>query len=160
MPLKTVDAAVEEYAKSLSKVLGELERNITDVLASTLKSESDVYNAAALLNSRGAMLQALKDAGYVELANEHVAKYPNIVKAVKKDFDVKGFPPVELSTASIETFKQIAAADLEAFNIIGKTAVDDIRLELYRGALANKPFSQMVDISELQQSEPASKEAR
>ena len=146
MPLNAVDSAVDEFAVSLSNVLGELERKVTDILASAVRGRDERYDAAALLNSRGDMLQALRDAGYSDLANEHVAKYPDIVESVKKDFGKRKLPPVEFSTASIDTFKQIATADLEAFNIIGTKAVDDLRHELYRGALANKPFSSMVDV--------------
>ena len=96
MPLTKVDRATEEYAHNLSKVLGELEAKVYDVLGSA-KSGRDNFDAATLLNSRGEMLQALRDSGYHNLANQHVAKYTGIVDAVRYDFDVKDLPPVAFS---------------------------------------------------------------
>jgi len=145
--LQAVDKATDKFGRDLSKVLGELEKNVTDILAGTLRGKEELYDVTALLNSRGEMLKALRDAGYNDLASDHIANYPDIVQAVKKDLRGRDkIPPIQLSTATADTFKQIALADLEAFSVIGNKAMDDLRLELYRGALSNKPFSDMVDV--------------
>lgn len=145
MPLKATDRAAAEYARNLSQVLDELETQITGIIGEA-KTARDSFDAATLLNNRGAFLQALRDSGYTELANQHVEKYPNIVEAVKKDFGRKGLPQPSFSTAQVETFKQIAKADLQMFSAIGTKAVDDIRLELYRHAVSSRPFSDMVRV--------------
>lgn len=144
MPLTKVDAAAEKYASDLSKVLSELEANVINVLGKA-KEKEDKLNAAMILNSRGEMLQALRDAGYTNLANEHIAKYPGIVEAVKKDFGTRGLPQAKFSSVATETFKNIAQADLESFSAIGTKAMDDLRLELYRQAISSKPFSEMIN---------------
>jgi hypothetical protein len=144
MPLRKVDQAAEAFAKNLDTVLGELEKKVYDVLGKA-KSGRDNFDAATLLNSRGEMLQALRDAGYNDLANQHVAKYTGIVDAVKADFDARDLPAVKFGKVTAETFTNIAKADLEMFTAIGTKAVDDMRLELYRHAVSSRPFSDMVN---------------
>ena len=144
MPLRKVDQAAEVFAKNLDTVLGELEKKVYDVLGKA-KLLHDRFDAATLLNSRGEMLQAIRDAGYNDIASQHVAKYPGIVDAVKADFNAKDLPAVKFGSVAAETFTNIAKADLEMFTAIGTKAVDDLRLELYRHAVSSRPMSDMVE---------------
>ena len=142
--LQTADKASELYAKNLDKVLSELEIKVLATLGNA-KTGRDAFDAATILNSRGEFLKALSDAGYNELANQHIAKYPNIIDEVKKDFLDMNLPPVKLNTANVANLKSIAQADLEMFKAIGTKAMDDLRLELFRHSVANRPFSEMVE---------------
>ena len=144
MPLTQIDLAAEEYAKNLSKVLSELEAKVYDVLGKA-KTGRDMFDAATLRDSRGEILQALRDSGYHKLANEHVAKYTGIVDAVKSDFGKRGLPPAKFSTVTAETFQSISQTDLEKFRVLGTKAMDDMRFELYRHAISSRPFSDMVN---------------
>lgn len=143
MPLTAVDRAAAEYANGLSIVLDELETRLLGLVGEA-KLARDTFDAATLLNSRGEFLQALRDSGYYDLAQAHVDKYPGIVQAVMTDFAAKKLPAVSFTQVNVETFQQIALADLQMFDNIGKKAVDDIRLELYRHSVSSRPFSDMV----------------
>ena len=145
MSFKLGDKATEQYAKDLSKVLAELESNIYNVFGKA-KTKEARFDANTILNSRGDMLQSLRDAGYSDLANKHIANYPEIVNEVRADFAKRKLPPVKFGKVSAETFKNIARADLEMFNVIGVKAMDDLRLELYRHSISSKPFSNMVAV--------------
>ena len=141
--LQTADNASELYAKNLDKVLSELEIKVLATLGNAKKGR-DAFDAATILNSRGELLKALSDAGYNELANQHIAKYPDIINEVRKDFLDLDLPPVKLNTANVANLKSIAQADLEMFKAIGTKAMDDLRLELFRHSIASRPFSEMV----------------
>lgn len=145
MPLRAVDAAADDYASNLIKVLDELETRLIGVLGQA-KSARDTFDAATLLNSRGDMLQALRESGYFALANEHVNKYPGIVEAVKKDFAARDLPPAVFTKPNADLFSQIAMADLSMFSAIGEKAIADLHYELYRHALSSRPFSDMVRV--------------
>lgn len=141
--LQTADNASELYAKNLDKVLSELEIKVLATIGNA-KTGRDAFDATTILNSRGEFLKALSDSGYNELANQHIAKYPDIIDEVKKDFADMKLPPVKFNTANAANLKAIAQADLEMFKAIGTKAMDDLRLELFRHSIASRPFSEMV----------------
>lgn len=141
--LQTADNAADVFAKNLDKVLSDVELKVLATVGNA-KTGRDTFDAATILNSRGEFLKALSDSGYNELATQHIAKYPDIINEVKKDFADMGLPPVKLNTANIDKLKTIAQADLEMFRAIGTKAMDDLRLELFRHSIASRPFSEMV----------------
>ncbi len=141
---RSADKAIDAFEPQLLKVMKELDKKIIDLVGS-FKTESDVFDAASILNSRGAMIQTLRDSGYNQLVEDYVKEYEAVPAIIKKEFAGRNLPPIKYSTADVETFKQIATADLEAFNVIGVKAMDDLRLGLYRQSLSSEPFSNMVD---------------
>lgn len=143
--LKFSDKIIASFGRDLSKVLGELEKRIIDILQGA-SSASGQVDAAILLNSRAAMLQALREAGYVDLANAHVNKYPTLAQDIKGALaKTKNFPKPVLTDASASIFQGLSKIDLDQFAKIGEGAIDELRLTLYRQAVGNQPFSAMVD---------------
>ena len=138
------DGIIRRFEPQLLTVMKELDKKIIDLVGS-MKLSADTYDAAALLNSRGAMIAALRESGYNDLVEAYVKEYESIPALIRKDFDTKGFPPIKFATADVQTFQQIAAADLEAFSVIGTKAMDDLRLGLYKQAVSSAPFSEMVE---------------
>jgi hypothetical protein len=98
-----------------------------------------------ILNSQPAMIEALRDAGYYELADEFVGKYPGMVEVVSAEMQGLGFPKAVYSTADKTTFAQMASADLEQFEFIGESAMSELRFGLFSQSVSNQPFSAMVD---------------
>lgn len=143
--LKFGDKVVDSFGKDLSRVLGELEKRLVDFLKGTMNASGQV-DAAILLNSRTAMIQALNQAGYTDLAAAHVAKYPNLASDIKTTLArAKDFPRPILTEASAAVFQGLAKIDLDEFAKIGEGAIDELRLTLYRQAVGNQPFSAMVE---------------
>lgn len=133
----------KKFANDLDKVLTDLEDSVLNTVGK-VKTGTDSYNAAMLLNSQGEFIKALKDSGYNDLAQKHINRYPEVVTAVKKEFDKRGMPDASISTVSADKLKSIAKADLEQFRNIGTKAMDDLRMKLYKHAIAGMPFSEMV----------------
>ncbi len=138
------DKAIEGFEPQLLAVMRELDRRILDVIGSAKLSAIE-FDAAVILNSRGAMIEALRDSGYNALVESYISEYENTPAIIKADFDAMKLPVPKFSTADAATFGQIATADLEAFSVIGVKAMDDLRLGLYRQAVSSQPFSVMVD---------------
>jgi len=137
------DKAAEQFAKDMTKVMASLERALLDMLGST--RVGDAFNASAILNSRPVMLAALNESGYTQLANDFVSQYPDITAEVRKTFSAADFPPPRFSTPTKELFSSIAQADLEGFANIGTNGLDQLRLNLFRQAVSNEPFSSLVE---------------
>lgn len=140
--LSEIDKINAKFAEDLNKVLLALERQILANIGSLYSAK----DANALLSSQPALLQALRDAGYNDLAERHVAAYERIVEQVNLEFAAARLPPPQFTAASVELFQTIAKADLEQFNVIGQKAVDDLRRELYRYSISSRPFSDMVAV--------------
>jgi hypothetical protein len=109
------------------------------------RTAQGTVDAAIILNSRAAMIQALNAAGYTDLAQAHINRYPNLADDIKGTFArAKDFPKPVLTEASAATFQGLATVDLDEFAKIGEGAIDELRLQLYRQAVGNQPFSAMV----------------
>jgi hypothetical protein len=140
--LKYADARADQFGKDLDKVLRELDRRIIDILnGATAGGEVE---AALILNSRPEMIQALRDAGYYELAAEHAASYEGAVDALNEAFKDRKLPAPKFSGADVTTMKQLAAADIEGLTVIGESAIDELRLSLYRNAVGGSSFPDLV----------------
>ena len=142
--IKQADAANAVFAKNLVKVMRELESGVLQIIMrSASAGGADAFDAAVLLNSRPAMLKALQDAGFYDLANEHVALYGDTPALAKKAFNARLLPPPQFTTVSAETFAGLAKLDLQTFSAIGEKAVDDLRLGLYRQAVSGMPLEEL-----------------
>lgn len=143
--LKFGDRVVKTFGRDLSKVLGELEKRLVDFLAGARTAQGTV-DAAIILNSRASMIQALNEAGFTELAQAHVNRYPNLANDIKGALaGTRNFPKPVLTKASAETLGGLARIDLDEFAKIGEGAIDELRLTLYRQAVGNQQFSAMVN---------------
>ena len=142
--LKTVDKATETYARLLDTTLNDLNNKVVATLGKA-KTDRDRFDAATILNSRGDFITALRESGYTELANKHVEKYKQVIDEVKEDFKDLDLPPPKFTAANTERLKAIARSDLENFNAIGTDAMDTLRQELFRQAVAAEPFENMVN---------------
>lgn len=142
--LKTSDKVAAKFQKQMLQVLKELDRRVLDVIGTT-KTAANVFDASALLNSRAEMIEALRLSGYNDLVEKYVATYKDVPGLVKKDFAGVKLPDPKFAAPDVQTFTTIAAADLEAFGLIGVRAMDELRLGLYRNAISSQPFSVMVE---------------
>jgi hypothetical protein len=142
--LEDADKLVESFDKNLFKVLREMDARIIDIITSGKGVAGAQFDAATILNSRPAMVAVLEASGYNTLAGMHIEHYKHIPALVAKTFDAAKLPLPKYTTADAQTFTDLARADLEAFSVIGEKAMDDLRLGLYRRAVANQPFSDLV----------------
>jgi len=138
------DKQAEKYAKALQKVMRELDNRLTDIV-STATSASGLVEATQILNARPQMLQALQDSGYTELAQEFIDTYPGMVGTVDSSFTAAGLASPSFTTVDTLTFQQLAGADFAQFEFIGAAAMDELRFGLHRQAVANVPFSRLVE---------------
>lgn len=137
------DKLVGEFDKALFTVLKRLDRNILDVVSEA--RTGNTYDAALILNSRPAMIQALRESGYNQLVEDYISEYQSVPAIVADSFKGRKLPAPKYSTADVQTFQTIARADLEGFTNIGLKSVDDLRLLLYSNAVSNLPFSVLVN---------------
>ena len=144
MPLIKADEQIESYALALDKVMTQTEKNLLDVLGGAA-SASGEFDSTVLLNSQPAMIQALRDAGYFELAEIHVAKFAEIPPETIAAFNRRGLPTPEFSTVDRADFRALAGMDLKEFNNIGISAMNELQLGLVQNAVSSAPFSTMVD---------------
>ena len=143
--LKQTDAAAALFARELAKVMAGLESGVLQILIDAQTAgAAGAVDAAAILNSRPAMLQALADAGYYDLATAHVALYGDTPALVSSAFKASKLPPPQFSTVSAETFAGLASLDLEIFGAVGDRALSELRLGLYRQTIAGLPMSELV----------------
>jgi hypothetical protein len=147
--LTTSDQVAATFEKQMLQVLRELEKEVLGIVSST-QTARNVFDSAALLNSRPEMIKALQTSGYTEAVGEYVSTYKEVPLDVKVGLAGAGgagggLPPIRYTGADAQLFKTIAAADLEAFGLIGVRAMDELRLGLYRQAVSGAPFSQMVE---------------
>ncbi len=139
--LKGAEDLSKDFGKHMAKVMAEAEKNLVDVLAG---KGGSMLDATTLLNSRPEMLEALRQAGYQDLANAHVMNYGDIPDQAAKAFAARSLPAPHFTSAHAEMFTNIARADLERFEVIGNRAMDELRLNLYRPSIAGDSFSTMV----------------
>jgi hypothetical protein len=142
--LKYTDKQVEAYAKALDSVLSDLESRVLSIINSAKIGQADRFDATAILNSRTAMIQALREAGYSELAENHIAKYEDFPGLVKNEFAGFGLPDPRFTGTTVEVLRELAGVDLDTFSAIGEEAVDKLRTGLYKDAVARQPFSELV----------------
>lgn len=141
-PLKYADKQSERFARDLDKVLRDLDKRIVAILNGATKGGQ--VEASLLLNSKPAMIQALRDAGYYELAAQHAASYEGAVDALTEAFSDRKLPPPKFSGADVTTMQQLATADIAGLAIIGEYALDNLRLSLYKGAVGGSSFKDLV----------------
>ena len=137
------DKSLKRFAEDLVTVLEDLEKRIVGIINGT-QTARDVFDSTAILNSRAAMLNALEESGYNELARAHVAKYGEIPAIAGKDFTKFDLPAPKFTTVDTRTMQALSRADLEGFASIGTKAMDDLRLGIYKQAVASQPFSELV----------------
>jgi hypothetical protein len=142
--LTTSDQVAATFEKQMLQVLRELEKEVLGIVSST-QTARNVFDSAALLNSRPEMIKALQTSGYTAAVGEYVATYKDVPGEVKAGFVAASIPSPKYVAADAQLFKTIASADLEAFGLIGVRAMDELRLGLYRQAVSGAPFSQMVE---------------
>jgi len=140
--LREADKAAEFFAKNLDRVLEDLSSDVSALVGQAKKSRN-IFDAAALLENREGFLQALEDSGYVDLADAHVKKYPNIIKEVQDDLKDVGIPAANLTKVNTANLAKIAEADFEGFMVIGEKAMDDLRRGLFDRAIRSEPMSKM-----------------
>jgi len=142
MPLAYVDKQSAQFAKNLDLVLADLNKRIINILAGA--SHQGEVGAGALLDSKAAILQALEDAGFYDLAAQHAAGYEGMVESVTKYMTGRGVPAPKFRTIDKTTFQQLAGVDIEGIEAIGKVAVEKLHLSLYKNALSGTPFADLV----------------
>lgn len=144
MALIKADEQIEAYALALDKVMTQLEKNLLDVLGGAATAAGE-FDATVLLNSQPAMIQALRDAGYFELAELHVSTFATIPPETIAAFSRRGLPTPEFSTVDRKDFRALAGMDLKEFNNIGISAMNQLQLGLVQNAVSSVPFSTMVE---------------
>ena len=144
MPLIKADQQIDEFAKALDTVMKRLEKNLLNVVGGAT-SATEVFDATVLLNSQPAMIEALRESGYFALAEEHVATFAAIPPETIEAFSRRGLPTPEFSTVDRQDFRALAQMDLDQFNNIGVSAMNELRLGLVQNAVSAAPFSTMVD---------------
>ena len=142
--LKYADHQADRFTRDLDKVLRGLDRRIIDILNGA--TSGGEIEAALILNSRPAMIQALRDSGYYALAEQHAASYEGAVEALNEAFKDRKLPAPKFSGADVTTMKQLAAADIEGLAVIGESAIDELRLSLYRNAVGGSSFPVLVSM--------------
>jgi hypothetical protein len=144
MPLIKADQQIEAYGLALDEVMRRLEKNLLNVVGGAT-SATELFDATVLLNSQPAMIEALREAGYFALAEEHVATFAAIPPETIEAFSRRGLPAPEFSTVDRQDFRALAQMDLDQFNNIGVSAMNELRLGLVQNAVSATPFSTMVE---------------
>lgn len=144
MPLIKADQQIDDFGLALDKVMKRLEKSLLDVVGGATTA-TEVFDATVLLNSQPAMIEALRDAGYFSLAEEHVSTFAEIPKEAIDAFKRRGLPAPEFTTVDKADMRALAQMDLDQFNNIGVSAVSQLRLGLVQNAVAGSGFSAMVD---------------
>jgi hypothetical protein len=144
MPLIKADQQIDTFATALDTVMKRLEKSLLDVVGGATTA-TEVFDATVLLNSQPAMIEALRDSGYFSLAEEHVATFAEIPPETIEAFKRRKLPPPEFTTVDRQDFRALAQMDLDQFNNIGVSAMNELRLGLVQNAVASTPFSAMVD---------------
>lgn len=143
MPLASVDKLSDDFSKNLDTVLKELDRQLKDILSSV--TTNGVVNATELLNAQAQMISALQSSGYLELAASQAQGYEQIFDAVKSSMKSRGLPTAKFSTVDATTLQQLAGIDVSAITAIGRDAIEQLNISLYKNALSGIPFSTLVE---------------
>lgn len=144
MPLIKADQQIDAYGLALDKVMKRLEKNLLNVVGGAT-SATEVFDATVLLNSQPAMIEALRESGYFALADEHVATFAQIPPETIDAFARRGLPAPEFTAVDRQDFRALAQMDLDQFNNIGISAMNELRLGLVQNAVSATPFSTMVE---------------
>lgn len=144
MPLITADKQIDDYAKALDKVMVRLEKSLLNVLGGAT-SATELFDATVLLNSGPDMILSLREAGYFELAELHVATFAKIPPETIAAFSKRGLPTPKFSKVDRQDFRALAKMDLSKFNNIGVSAMNELQLGLVQNAVSGVPFSTMVE---------------
>lgn len=144
MPLKAVDSAVGKYEQDLIRVMEGLDKRLVSLLRKAQLTGTELFDATAILQARPVMLAELRLSGYGDIANNLVGEYPDVMSGVGRSLAAAGIPKAAFTSVDAQTFKQIAAADLEIFSTIGAKAMDDLRQGLYKMAVQGNSFEAMV----------------
>lgn len=141
-----IDGMVEGFAKSLAVVMRRLDRELQSVIAPAATA-SQVFNASVLSNpeTQAAMIQALRDSGYMDLAASFIGQFEQIPGEVSTLFDSLNLPAPKFTTADAELFRQLSNNDFTRFLDIGESAVNELRTALVADAVAGVPFADMVE---------------
>jgi hypothetical protein len=134
--LNAGDKLAAEYNKRLDVVLRRLDRQLVDIVSST--------DAIGILNDRAAIIGALETSGYNALNAQYIAQYEAFPQIVKDSMKARSIPLPQFTPADAEIFAGLARADLQAFTAIGRNAMDELRIGLYKQAVSNQPFSALV----------------
>jgi hypothetical protein len=137
------DRNTARYAKELAKVMADLEAGLIDIVAGS-RTAAGEYNALVILNSRARMLKTLDDSGYNKLSETYVGQFERIPSIVSKSFTSQNIPSPKYGTNDATVFRGLASVDLDNFAAIGEKALEDLRLGLYRQAIAAEPLSNLV----------------
>ena len=137
------DKLAEQYAETLLVVLKDLDKRVVDIVAGARTSRTE-FDAAIILNSRAQMVEALQSSGYNQLSAAYIAEYEGIPATVAGAMKDRKLPPPKFTAADAEIFAGLASADLQAFSAIGRNAMDELRIGLYKQAVSNQPFSALV----------------
>jgi hypothetical protein len=137
------DKLAELYAEALLEVLKDLDKRVVDIVAGARTSRTE-FDAAIILNSRAQMIEALQASGYNQLSAAYISEYEGIPATVAKAMKDRKLPPPKFTAADAEIFVGLASADLQAFSAIGRNAMDELRIGLYKQAVSNQPFSALV----------------
>ncbi|MCK5019402.1 MAG: hypothetical protein KAS32_20255 [Candidatus Peribacteraceae bacterium] len=137
------DKTVATYGQDLSRVMRSLEKLLIDLMADTRVEAG--YNIQAIQNSFPAMRQALAQSGYDDLAAEFVGTFEDVPGLVSKTYAANDLPSPKYVAADAQVFTGLAQVDLDNFAAIGEKALEDLRLGLYRQAVASEPFSNLVE---------------
>jgi hypothetical protein len=144
MALDPVSEKVNTFADDLVVVMERLNRSLQNVLAESMTA-ADVINAETLLNSQPAFINALRDAGYYDLAADYIAQFEEIPEESLSLFKKLKLPAPEFTTVDNELFRQLAENDFSRFVAIGEQAMTELRQGLVSDAIAARPFSEMVE---------------
>ena len=144
MAFDIIDSQIVTFEQSLSTVMKKLEKNLIDLVGSSATAQQ-LFDANVLLNSEATMITALQDAGYFSLAEEHISAFAKIPAAVKASYAAEGFPLVEFTALQKADMTALAQMNLEQFNNIGVSAMNELRLGLVQNAVSALPLSSMVD---------------
>jgi hypothetical protein len=130
------DKLADEYNKRLDVVLRRLDKQLIDIVSAT--------DAIGILNNRAEILGALETSGYNALNAQYIAQYEAFPQIVKDSMKARSIPLPQFTAADAEIFAGLARADLQAFTAIGRNAMDELRIGLYKQAVSNQPFSALV----------------
>ena len=144
MPLIKANQQIDEFALALDQVMRRLETNLLEVVTGAT-SATQLFDATVLLNSQPAMVEALREAGYFALAEEHVATFAAIPGETIEAFERRNLPTPEFTTVDRQDFRALASMDLDEFNNIGLTSLTELRLTLVQNAVSSVPFATMVE---------------
>lgn len=144
MPLIKADQQILRFGELLDIVMHRLEKNLINVLGGATGA-AELFDAAVLLNSQPAMLEALREAGYFALAQEHVATFAKIPPETIAAFSRRGLPTPEFSAIDKIDLGTLAKADIAQFNNIGISAMNELNLTQVENAVSAVPFSTQVE---------------